>query len=142
MAASAEHTRQLYAAGQAAKGTSASSIPFVSMRAIVQSIPVVDADNAPQQEWHWDKASPAFKEAILDGALGSITGAVSGLSQDLLLQAHEGASRAIREALQAHDLASHKLDAAVDLCLKWLIAQVEPMIPTQDRILRAILVNS
>jgi hypothetical protein len=124
--ASAKHTKVVYEMC-AAKGKDA-PIPFVSMKPILDLLPMIDPDNAPQQDWHWDSASPAFKLGIVNNMKGAVAGTIESAADAVKQQVADSARKALQATLAALGTAGHFIAEHLEALVEWLVEKM-PRLP-------------
>jgi hypothetical protein len=134
VAASATHTKHIYDMSLSKKGEkddgSPPQMPFLSMRPILDLLPMVDADNAPQQNWHWDQASPEYKAGIITNLKESIKGTIESASDAIKHQVQEAATGALQQAMAALGKVGQWLMQHLNALVAW-IAEKMPTLPPE-----------
>src|SRR5262249_41959699 len=133
VAASASHTKHIYEMGVAKKGTKKDGkppqLPFLSMKPILNLLPVVDPDNAPQQDWHWNSASPAFKQGIIDNLKESIQGTIASAADAIKTVVGEGAARALQQVTSTLGAIGQWLAQHLQALVQWIVDRIPPIPP-------------
>ena len=135
--ASAGHTRSLYAAGHAqssAKSGGATTpgglvLPyFPAIPDIMGYVPIVNAGQAPQEEWRWDRASAGFKWHVV-GTLGkAIVGLISGFVASIVRDVRLAVEAAVARLVLALGALVKTIVDIVGRLVDWFIS----LLPTFD----------
>ncbi len=133
VAASASHTKQIYAMSLSKKGAKQGStppqMPFLSMKPIFNLLPIVDASNAPQQNWHWDSASPAYKQGIITNLKKSIQGTLESGADAIKNSVQQAAWNALQQAIATRNKVAQWLAQHLQALVQWIVDQIPPLPP-------------
>jgi hypothetical protein len=104
-------------------------MPFLSMKPILNLLPVVDPDNAPQQDWHWNSASPAFKQGIIDNLKASIQGTIASAADAIKNTVQQAASSALQQAMAGLGKVGQWLAQHLQALVQWIVDKIPPIPP-------------
>jgi len=133
VAASASHTKRIYEMSLSKKsdktGGTPPQMPFLSMKPIFDLLPIVDADNAPQQDWHWESASLWYKLGIINNLRKSFQGTIESATDHINYLVQQAASSALQQAMSALGKAGQWLMQHLQALVQWIAGKVPPIPP-------------